>query len=112
MKEALSHVTTAILLGILVMLIPTYIAKNFQPSNPTYYGFPSNGFDEVGSVPTTITEYKPSSPDGINAKASGGEKFDSAIMAQPKDFLNVGLMLLLTLFFALGLSIYIKKRVA
>jgi len=98
MKKVLLYVATAILLGTVTMVAPLMLLK------PIYYGLiTSTGGKDASNSPDflrTLDEGEVTSGEGALKRA-----------VSPSNLLSTGLMLIPSFLLALGVSLYLKKRI-
>jgi hypothetical protein len=96
MKKALAYAVIAILLGTLTIVGPLLVLK------PNYYEWlTSNGVKDMSAVLEAVDD----------GEGTYGERGALGRAASPSTLSSVGLMLIPSFLFALGISLYIKKRV-
>ena len=104
MKKILPYAAAAILLGTVTMLVPAMLLRpNY------YYGQLASGYGKV--VPDRCPEaYKAYRIPMEGGTLDGGETF--GLTRSPlSNILSAGLMLIPSFLLALGVSLYLKKRV-
>jgi len=94
MKKALLYVATAILLGTVTMIAPLMLLK------PAYYGLITSGVRNASAISETL--------DKGEVTFEGGA-LDRAV--SPSNLSSAGLMLIPSFLLALGVSLYLKKRI-
>lgn len=94
MKKALSYAVTAILLGTVIMLVPLMLVK------PGYIQPLASGDGEI------VPRYCPQAVETLDEGDSLGRA------TRPSNLSSAGLMLIPSLLLALGVSLYLKKRVS
>ena len=98
MKKALLYVATAILLGTITMVAPLMLLK------PTYYELiTSHGGENAKSSPAILEALD----EGEGTYGEGGA-LERAV--SPSNLSSAGLILILGFLLALGVSLYLKKR--
>ena len=100
MKKVLLYVATAILLGTVTMVAPLWLLK------PSYYNLmvTSRGRE---NVPPGSLEFFKTLDEGEETFEQGALK----IAVSPSNLLSTGLMLIPSFLLALGVSLYLKKRI-
>ena len=98
MKKVLLYVVTAILLGTVTMVAPLMILK------PTYYELITS---REKNVPTGSTDFL-NTLDGGEGTFEKGGVLERAV--SPSNLSSAGLMLIPSFLIALGVSLYLKKR--
>jgi len=97
MKKVLLYVATAVLLGTVTMVAPLRLLK------PSYYNFITSYGAQAARTPSEF--YK--TLDGREVESTAA--FERAI--SPPNLGSAGLMLAPSLLLALGVSLYLKKRI-
>lgn len=99
MKKVLLYVATAILLGTVTMVAPLWLLK------PSYYQLiTSRGGEKV----------PPGSLEFYRTLDEGEKTFEQGVLKRavsPSNLLSAGLMLIPSFLLALGVSLYLKKRI-
>ncbi len=98
MKKILSYAVAAILLGTVTMLVPAMLLESI------YYGRLANGYG-YGEVAFMRCQSEAEKAVVLD----GGEAF--GIARFPSNLLSAGLMLIPSFLLALGVSLYLKKRI-
>ena len=99
MKKVLLYVATAILLGIVTMVAPLMLLK------PSYYELITSRDEENVS---------PYSPEFLKTLDEGEGTFEEGALKRavsPSNLSSAGLMLVPSFLLALGVSLYLKKRI-
>ena len=99
MKRALLYVATAILLGTITMVAPLMLLK------PTYYELITARSGENAKSPPAFLE---TLDEGEGTYEEGGA-LERAV--SPSNLSSAGLMLIPSFLLALGVSLYLKKRI-
>ena len=104
MKKALLYVTIAILLGTVTMVAPLMLLK------PTYYELITSGVRNTSAISETLDkrEFLPTPDEGVETFEEGGA-LERAL--SPSNLSSAGLMLVPSFLLALGVSLYLKKRI-
>ena len=98
MKKALLYVATAILLGTVTMVAPLMLLK------PTYYEAITRGGENVTKGSPAFLE----ALDGGEGTFEEGGALERVV--SPSNLSSAGLMLVPSFLLALGVSLYLKKR--